>query len=103
MDDAETAGTVGELLGRCLQVVGAGRVFGSSASGITGIAGLGHVRVDEPFLATVLADAQGRIGPGPGAALLPGRRLRLTASPGTDVVPVVVDDPALLPEAIATW
>lgn len=103
MDVEDTPATIGELLGQCLRVVGANRVFGSSASGISGVAGLGHVRVDEPVLATVLADAQGRIGPGPGAALLPGRRLRLSASPGTDVVPVVVDDPALLVEAVATW
>jgi len=96
-------GTVGELLGQCLRAVGTRRVFGSSASGITGIAGLGHVRVDEPILAALLADAQGRIGSGPGAALLPGRRLRLTAAPGTEVVPVVVDDAALLVEAVATW
>ena len=103
MDDVESPATVGDLLGRCLRAIGAGRVFGSSASGIVGIGGLGHVRVDEPVLAALLADAQGRIGPGAGAALLPGRRLRLSASPGTDVVPVVVDDPTLLPEAIATW
>lgn len=103
MDVAEDPTTVGDLLGRCLQVVGARRVFGSSASGIVGIEGLGHVRVDEPELAVTLADAQGRIGPGPGLALLPGRRLRLSASPGTDVVPAVVDDPGLLAEAVATW
>jgi hypothetical protein len=103
MDDAEIPATVGGLLGWCLRVAGARRVFGSSASGVTGIEGLGHVRVDEPVLAALMADAQGRIGPGPGAALLPGRRLRLSASPGTDVVPVVVDDPALLAEAVATW
>ncbi len=97
------ADSVGALLGRCLRVVGATRVFGSSASGITGVPGLGHVRVDEPILAALLGDAQGRIGSGPGVALLPGRRLRLSASPSTQVVPVVVDDPSLLPEAIATW
>jgi hypothetical protein len=103
MDDAAIPATVGELLGQCLRVAGARRVFGSSSSGLGGIDGLGHVRVDEPVLATTLADAHGRIGPGPGLALLPGRRLRITASPGTDVVPVVVDDAALLPEAVATW
>lgn len=99
----EGSGTVGDLLGRCLRAVGAPRVFGSSASGITGIAGLGHVRVDEPILAALLADAQGRISSGPGAALLPGRRLRLSAAPGTQVLPVVVDDAELLVEAVATW
>jgi hypothetical protein len=103
MDDPPAPDTVGSLLASCLSVVGATRVFGSSSSGVVGIPGLGHVRVDEPILATVLADAQGRIGPGPGVALLPGRRLRLSASPGTTVVPVVVDDPALLAEAVATW
>lgn len=103
MDDPADLDTVGSLLASCLRVVGASRVFGSSSSGVTGLPGLGHVRVDEPILAGLLADAQGRIGPGPGVALLPGRRLRLSASPGTAVVPVVVDDPGLLAEAVATW
>lgn len=95
--------TVGQLLGRSLQAVGVTRIFGSSASGISGVPGLGHLRVDEPVLASLLADAQGRIIRGPGAALLPQRRLRLSSQPGAVVVPVVLDDPALLPEAIASW
>jgi hypothetical protein len=99
-DDAET---VGQLLGQCLQVLGARRVFGASSSGITGVPGLRHVRVDDPALAALLADAHGRITPGGrGVALLPGRRLRITSSPGQLVEPVVLDDPALLPEAIAS-
>ena len=95
--------TTGQLLGRSLQAVGVTRIFGSSSSGISGIPGLGHLRIDEPVLASMLADAQGRISRGPGAALLPGRRLRLSSQPGEVVVPVVLDDAALLPEAIASW
>src|SRR6185436_20489329 len=69
--------TVADLLGRCLEALGATRVFGSSASGISGVPGLRHVLVEDPALAVLLADASGRIGRGPGVALLPGGVLRL--------------------------
>lgn len=95
--------TVGELVGRCLRAVGATRVIGASSDGITGIPGLGHVRLDEPELASLVADAVGRLGVGPGVSLLPGRRLRLASAPGVVVEPVTVSDPADLPEAVATW
>jgi hypothetical protein len=95
---------VGQLLGACLRAVGATRVFGASSDGITGIPGLGHLRVDEPALASLLADAAGRIGGGPGVALLPGRRLRLSSAPGLRVAaPTVVADVTELPAAVASW
>ena len=95
------AATVGELLGRCLRAAGATRLFGSSASGISGVPGLGHLRVDEPDLAALLADAAGRIGTGPGVALLPGRRVRLSSEPGGEAGVVTVTDPASLPVVVA--
>jgi len=97
--------TIGQLLGRCLRAAGATRVFGSSESGFTGIPGMGHLRVEDPALARLLADAQGRISNGraAGVALLPGRRLRVSSRPGTPVAPLIVDDVELLPEAIAGW
>src|SRR3954447_22977367 len=95
--------TIGALLGRALRAIGVTRVFGSSSSGVTGIAGLGHLRVDEPTLAELLCDAHGRasIGRHPGAALLPGRRLRVGSQPGAPALTVGVTDAAGLVEAIA--
>jgi thiamine pyrophosphate-dependent acetolactate synthase large subunit-like protein len=95
--------TVGELLGRCLLAAGAGRVFGSAESGIRRIPGLRHVVVSEPGLAVLLADADGRIGTGPGVALLPGRRLHLGSQPGEPAERLVLDDPSLIPSVIAGW
>jgi hypothetical protein len=101
MTDADQ--TIGMLLGRSLRALGVTRVFGSSASGVTGIEGLGHLRVDEPHLAELLADAHGRVSHGrhPGSALLPGRRLRIGSQPGAPAVTVPVTDAATLVEAVA--
>ncbi len=95
--------TVAALLGRCLRAAGATRVFGSPDSGIRGLDGLGHLRVDEPELAALLADAAGRVGRGPGVALLPGRRLRLSSAPGARADVVAVTDPSSLPVLVAGW
>lgn len=102
---ADDVQTIGQLLGRALRAAGVTRVFGSSESGLTGIPGLGHLRVEDPALAALFADASGRVSDSgaPGAALLPGRRLRLTARPGQLAAPVILDDAALVPEAIAGW
>jgi hypothetical protein len=95
--------SVGELIGRCLNALGVTRVFGSARSGVGGIPGLPHALVEEPALAVLLADAAGRIGPGPGVALLPGRVLRLGARPGASPERVVIDDVELVPSAFAGW
>ena len=71
------------------------RVFGSPVPGIESVA------VDDPALAALLADADGRLGANPGAALLPGQVLRVSCRPGTSVDPVVLDDVQHLPEAVA--
>jgi len=112
---ARAGGSVGALLGASLAHRGVRRVFGSPSGpgpsadpvslpgGLSGIDGLGHVRVDDPGLAAGLAAAAGCVGPGPGVALLPGRRLLITAVPGLRTEPVVVTDPAHLMEVVATW
>ncbi|MCU0268102.1 MAG: hypothetical protein MUF83_05580 [Acidimicrobiales bacterium] len=95
--------SVGELLGRCVRALGARRVFGAPGGGVAAVPGLPHVHVEEPAVASLLADADGRLGPGPGLALLPGRRLRITSDPGAEAMPVRVQHPAALAELVADW
>lgn len=98
-----TTQTVGDLLGRCLLAAGARRVFGSTESGIRRLPGLSHVQVSDPAMAVLLADADGRIGTGPGVALLPGRRLHLGSQPGLPGERFVLDEPSSIPSVIAAW
>jgi hypothetical protein len=93
--------TVADLLGECLAALGATRVFGSAASGITGIPGLQHVLVEEPAIATLLADAAGRIGSGPGVALLPDRVLRVSSQPGAAAERLVIPEADVVPTVLA--
>lgn len=93
----EGAATAGELLGGCLHAAGVRRVFGQPAAGLSH---LEVVPVEDPELAALLADADGRCGR-LGAAWLPGQRLRVGAAPGLEVAPVRVEDPADLPVAVA--
>lgn len=102
-NDRACMSTGAELVGQCLVALGATRVFGSAASGIAGIPGLPHVLVEDPALAVLLADASGRIGKGPGVALLPGRVLRLGSQPGASAERVLVDDIESLPAMLAAW
>jgi len=76
---------VGELLVQRLRAVGVERVVGEVA-----LPGLPHLRVDDPDLACLLADADGRVGGGFGAALLAGQLLHLSSQPAgrSPVVPV---------------
>jgi hypothetical protein len=94
--------TLGELLARCLRALGARRVFGLSAAA-AGLPGLEEHPVAEPALAALLADADGRTGVAPGLALLPDRRLRVTARPGALAEEVVLADPDALASTIAGW
>ena len=77
-----TAGaTVADLLARRLRDLGVGRIYGLP------LADLDHVGVDDPALAVILADADGRIGHVDGrgrlgAALLAGPILHLSSAPG---------------------
>lgn len=89
---------VADLVGACLQEAGVRCVYGAP------VPGLRHVPVATPRLAALLADADGAIGPMPGVALLAGEPalLRVGARPGAVAHhPVVIDDIAELPRAIA--
>ena len=107
----ERPGTVGELLGCCLVALGARRVF--VASPLTPLdpqviapstdLGLALHPVGDPALAVLLASADGRIGPGPGVAIIDGRRLLLTSAPGVTPEVIRVSDAAYLPGALAGW
>lgn len=91
------------LLGAALGHIGVRRLFGAPSGGLVGIDGLPHVRVQEPALAAVMASAAGKVGPGPGAALLPDRTLMISAVPGYRSEPVVVTDAGQLMELVARW
>jgi hypothetical protein len=89
--------TVGDLVGDCLRALGADVVFGRP------LGGLERVDVPEWGLATLLADAAGRTGRGPGVAFGPDGRLRLSTRPGTSVEALVVSDPDALPSLLASF
>jgi hypothetical protein len=69
-------GTVAELLGRCLRAAGVEQVFGTAVPGVTSHA------VGDDALARALADADGRLGPGVGAAFSADGTLHLSCRPG---------------------
>jgi len=99
--------TVVELLSRCLLAVGVRRAFRAEGSELPTLSGIEVVEVGPPELAVLLADADGRLAafpsPRPGLALLPGRRLRLSSSPGEQVLAEPLLDAEDLPGAIAGW
>lgn len=96
--------TVGDLLVECLRALGARRVFGDPLPAGIDASALGHVPVGEPTLARSLADADGRIGPGPGVAWdATTATIRLGSQPGIAIDPWVIDDPGRLPGALGTW
>jgi len=64
-------------------------------------AGIDQVFEDpDPTVASLLADAAGRLGPAPGAAWLPDQVLRISSRPGPTVEPVVVRDPGDVSSAL---
>ncbi len=94
-----TASTVRELVARCLSAAGVGRVF-TSAAAAERLSGMTLEAVDSPALAMLLADADGRIGPGPGAALLDSGTLRLSSRPGGRAASRVVRSVEEIPAAV---
>jgi hypothetical protein len=92
--DDERVETVGELLGRCLRAAGVARVFGDA------VPGLPRVEPGDPATARLLADCDGRLGPGPGCALT-DRTLRLSSRPGARPQPVTVTSGDDVPVAVA--
>lgn len=89
--------TVGDLISTCLRAQGTRRVFGEA------LPGLDHVAVPDADLARLLADADGRIAPRAGVALVDDQVLRLSSRPGTAVDPTVVTDAERLPGMLASW
>jgi thiamine pyrophosphate-dependent enzyme len=84
-----------ELLAACLAEAGVASVFGAPLAWLTAVPAL------EPALASLLADVDGRMGPGPGAALLPEQLLRISSRPGGSAEPVVVESAAEIPMAVS--
>ena len=89
--------TVADLLGSCLAALGVRRVFGEP------IPGLAHVAVDDPHLARLLADADGRSGTAPGVAFLAGHTLRLSSRPGIITPAAPITEVERIPGLLATW
>lgn len=95
--------TTGELLVDCVRRLGVDLVFAVTGSELAELP-WGEVRtVSEPDAAIALADAAGRLGAGPGVALLGGRTLHLGSQPGLSPDPVIIADVADLPGALAGW
>ena len=89
--------TAGELLGEALAILGVERVFSNSPRPELGSA-VTNIVVPEG-VADLLADADGRIGPGPGASLCEGR-LRISSCPGGRADPRRVSSASALLEGL---
>lgn len=95
--------STGDLLVDCVTRLGADLVFAVEGSELAGLAwGQVHT-VAEPEVAIALADAAGRLGTGPGVALLGGRTVHLGSQPGLAPDPVVISESAALAGALAGW
>jgi thiamine pyrophosphate-dependent acetolactate synthase large subunit-like protein len=99
--------TAADLLARCLRAAGVRRAFRADGSTLPTLAGIEVLDVGDPAVASLLADADGRLATGagarPGLALLPGRRLRLSSSPGEEVLALPVLSADVVPSAVAGW
>ena len=95
------------LYARCLRATGATRAFRAPGHELAAPVGLDVVDVPSVALAAVLADAEGRLARAPsarpGVALLPGRRIRLSSSPGEVAPAHSLVEASELPPAIAGW
>ena len=78
--------TIGQLLAERLGALGITRVWGEAVPGLP----LEAVVLDDPDLAVLLADAEGRLGNGLGLAAVPGRVLHLSSKPGGTAAPRTV-------------
>ncbi|MEZ5382960.1 MAG: hypothetical protein R2754_14340 [Microthrixaceae bacterium] len=92
-------GTVATALAGALAALGVRRTVGLD----WGLeeAGLPHVGVEDPDLAVLLADADGRVNGGLGAALLAGGLLHLSSLPGGTAFPETVGSPEELLDTLA--
>jgi len=76
--------TIGDLISDALGSLGVERVYGAP------LGRLHHVALDDNDLALLLADADGRIGHGWGAAFVDGQILHLSCQPGGTATPRTV-------------
>ena len=103
-DHRIAAGAVpGRARARRVFVVGGQRGPIGSTGPVRTDLGLDLHAVGDATLAALLAAADGRIGPGPGVAVLDGQRVLLTSAPGVAAEVITVSDPAYLPGALAGW
>jgi Thiamine pyrophosphate enzyme, central domain len=93
--------TVGDLLGEGLRTLGVARVWGEPIDGLADHPGLDLVRVDDPELACLVADADGRVNGGHGVASVPGGVLHLSSNPGGTAYPRTIETAEDLVEALA--
>mgnify|MGYP003465969253 CR=1 FL=1 len=100
MSQAETKpGTVAEALAGALAALGVRRTVGLDLG--TAAGGLPHIDVDDPDLAVLLADADGAVNGGLGAAVLAGQLLHLSSLPGGTAFPQTVGSPEELLDTLA--
>lgn len=100
MSQAETKpGTVAEVLAGALAALGVRRTVGLDLG--TAAGGLPHIDVDDPDLAVLLADADGAVNGGLGAAVLAGQLLHLSSLPGGTAFPQTVGSPEELLDTLA--
>jgi hypothetical protein len=93
--------TVGDLLGEGLRTLGVTRVWGAPIDALGDHPGLDLVRIDDPGLACLLADADGRVNGGHGVASVPGGVLHLSSKPGGTAYPRSIGSAEDLVEALA--
>ncbi len=90
--------SVAALLSECLIDLGVIGVWGGTLPGLV------HRGRHADDLDRLFADAEGRLGPGPGAALVAdGRTLHISTKPGGDRYRFTVLEVGELPEAVALW
>jgi thiamine pyrophosphate-dependent acetolactate synthase large subunit-like protein len=93
--------TVGDLLGEGLRTLGVTRVWGAPIDELGDHPGLDLIRVDDPGLSCLLADADGRVNGRHGVAAVPGGILHLSSKPGGTAYPRTIESAEELVEALA--
>jgi hypothetical protein len=95
--------TVGDLLGEGLRTLGVTRVWGAPLAGLGDHPGLDLIPIDDPGLACLLADADGRVNGGLGVASVPGGVLHLSSRPGGTAYPRSIETADELVDALGSF
>lgn len=98
-DEVTNRGSVAEALAGALAALGVRRTVGLDLG--TSAGGLDHIDVEDPDLAVLLADADGAVNGGLGAAVLAGQLLHLSSLPGGTAYPQTVGSPEELLDTLA--